>query len=67
MDLEQQIPQEDSRMDVRRAWSGGGNDTQWAFHDEQDADFLRMIAILEAEETMQRGVSDRDNPSTFLA
>jgi hypothetical protein len=40
-----------------------------AFHDEQDADFLRMrmIAIWEAEETMQRGVSERHYPSTFLA
>jgi hypothetical protein len=34
-----------------------------------DAAFWRMrsIAVQQAEETMQRGVSERDNPSTFLA
>jgi hypothetical protein len=28
---------------------------------------MRMISILQAQETMERGVSERDNPSTFLA
>jgi hypothetical protein len=28
---------------------------------------MKMIAIRRAQETMERGVSERDNPSTFLA
>jgi hypothetical protein len=28
---------------------------------------MRMIAILEGQETMERGVEERDNPSRFLA
>jgi hypothetical protein len=39
------------------------------FGEPQDMDFnrQRMKAIWEAQETMERGVSERDNPSTFLA
>jgi hypothetical protein len=39
------------------------------FDEEQDADFIRMrmLAIWEAQETMKRGVIERDNRSTFLA
>jgi hypothetical protein len=39
------------------------------FYQSLDEPFIemRMIAICEAEETMHRGVSERDNPSTFLA
>jgi hypothetical protein len=39
------------------------------FEEDQDADFvrMRMVAMWEAQETMERGVSERDNPSTFLA
>jgi hypothetical protein len=37
--------------------------------DELDRNFFRMrsIAIWDALETMEHGVSERDNPSTFLA
>jgi hypothetical protein len=39
------------------------------FEEEQDTDFIRMrmIAIGEAQETMERAVNERDNPFTFLA
>jgi hypothetical protein len=39
------------------------------FDDEWDAYFsrMRMIAICHSHETMVRGVSERDNPSAFLA
>jgi hypothetical protein len=39
------------------------------FDDERDADFvkLRMIAIRQAQETMERVVSERDNPYTYNA
>jgi hypothetical protein len=39
------------------------------FEEEKDAGFIKMrlITIWEAQETMERGVSERDNPSTFLA
>jgi hypothetical protein len=39
------------------------------FDGKMNADFIKMrvIAIREAQETMERGVSERDNPSTFPA
>jgi hypothetical protein len=39
------------------------------FDEEGDADFIRvsMVAAWQPEETMQRAVSERDNPTTFLA
>jgi hypothetical protein len=39
------------------------------FNEDSDAGFvgMRMIETRQAEETMQRGVSEGDNPSTFLA
>jgi hypothetical protein len=43
----------------------------WAseFDEEGDAEFvkMRMVAIWEAQETMERGVEERSNPSLFLA
>jgi hypothetical protein len=38
------------------------------FEEEQDAEFarMRMIAIREEQETMERGVRERDWPSTWL-
>jgi hypothetical protein len=40
-----------------------------AFDEELDSPFIqmRMIAIRQAHEMMEHGVSERDNPSTFLA
>jgi hypothetical protein len=37
--------------------------------DEVDAEYVRIrsIAIWEPQETMERGASERDNRSTFLA
>jgi hypothetical protein len=39
------------------------------FEDEQDADYIRMrmIAIREAQQTMERGSDERSNLSVFLA
>jgi hypothetical protein len=39
------------------------------FNEEPEADFIkmRMIAVLEAEETVERGLSERDHPSTCFA
>jgi hypothetical protein len=39
------------------------------FNEEGDAEFvkMRMVAIWEAQETMERGVDERSNPSVFLA
>jgi hypothetical protein len=38
------------------------------FEEDQDADFvrMRMVVIWEAQETMERGVAERDHPSGFL-
>jgi hypothetical protein len=40
-----------------------------AFDEELDENVIpmRMIATWQAQETMERGVSERDNSSTFLA
>jgi hypothetical protein len=39
------------------------------FEEEHDGDFMRMriAAICEAQEAMERGVAERDDPSRFLA
>jgi hypothetical protein len=39
------------------------------FDEERDADCvkMRMLAIWEAQEVMERGVSGRSNPTAFLA
>jgi hypothetical protein len=39
------------------------------FEEEGDVDFVKMriVAICEAQETMERGVNERSNPSVFLA
>jgi hypothetical protein len=37
------------------------------FNEDADAPFVKMIAIRQAQETMERGVGERDNPSTCHA
>jgi hypothetical protein len=39
------------------------------FDEEEDADIvkMRMVAIWKAQETMERGVNERSNPSVFFA
>jgi hypothetical protein len=39
------------------------------FDEERDVDAIRrrMVEIIEAQETIERGVSERSNPTTFLA
>jgi hypothetical protein len=49
-------------------WKNKGIQGIYRKSDEgQDADFIKMRMIWEADETMERGVSERDHPSTFLA
>jgi hypothetical protein len=51
-------------------WKCQGTTGQIREFDEEglDADCIqiRVLTLREAEESMERGVSERDNPSTFL-
>jgi hypothetical protein len=58
-------------------WQGMMNMIKWkrievmerTFNEERDADFvkMRMVAIWEAQNTMEREANERSNPSVFLA
>jgi hypothetical protein len=54
---------------IRIRQNGGIQMACRAFNEEFDAPFIkmRMIGIRQAQETMERWVDERANPSTFLA